>query len=198
MISFRCVTCGHKFDVPDRLAGKKARCKHCKTSLVIPQPVSLNRQLSPRQRRLLADEKTLRETFADGPIRIVEASGEPPEKYVLDYLVRSLRKEIKREPEPIKGHRVQVVLPPDYPRLAPTVSMLTPVFHPNIDTTTVCVGDHWAAGERLVDLLIRVGEMLAFQAYNIRSPLNGDAAMWADLNSEQFPIDPMDLRALVD
>lgn len=198
MISFRCATCGHKFDVPDRLAGKKARCKHCKSALVIPQPVSLNRQLSPRQRRLLADEQTLRSKFEDGPIRIVEADGEPPERYVLDYLVRSLRKDGKREPESIKGHRVQVVLPPDYPRLAPTVSMLTPVFHPNIDATTVCVGDHWAAGERLIDLLIRVGEMLTYQAYNIRSPLNGDAAMWADLNGERFPIDPIDLRALVD
>ncbi|MEM6314138.1 MAG: ubiquitin-conjugating enzyme E2 [Planctomycetota bacterium] len=198
MISFRCATCGHKFDVPDRLAGKKARCKHCQASIVVPQPVSLNQKLSPRQRRLLADEQALRSTFADGPIRIVEAAGEPPERYVLDYLVRSLRKPGKGEPEQVKGHRVQVVLPPDYPRLAPTVSMLTPVFHPNIDEATVCVGDHWAAGERLVDLLVRVGEILTYQAYNIRSPLNGDAAMWADLNGEKLPIDPVDLSALVE
>ena len=198
MISFRCASCGHRFDVPEKFAGRKARCKHCDTTLVIPAPTSLNRQFSPRQRRLVADETALRKTFADGPVRIVSAEGEPPEKYVLDYSVRSLRKEGKREPDEVKGHRVQVVLPADYPRLPPVVSMLTPVFHPNIDAATVCVGDHWAAGERLVDLLVRVGEMLAFQAYNIRSPLNGDAAMWADLNADRLPIDPTDLRALVE
>jgi hypothetical protein len=56
------------------------------------------------------------------------------------------------------------------------------------------VGDHWTAGERLVDLVVRIGEMIAFQAYNIQSPLNGDAAMWADLHREQFPTDARNLR----
>ena len=35
--------------------------------------------------------------------------------------------------------------------------------------------------------------MIAYQAYNIKSPLNGEAAMWADLNPESFPIDARDL-----
>ena len=73
--------------------------------------------------------------------------------------------------------------------------MLTPVFHPNIDDSTICVGDHWAAGERLTDLVVRIGEMLAFQAYNIKSPLNGEAAMWADLHPEHLPVDPKPLHA---
>jgi ubiquitin-protein ligase len=72
--------------------------------------------------------------------------------------------------------------------------MLTPIFHPNIDPSTICVGDHWTAGERLVDLVIRIGEMIAYQAYNIRSPLDGEAAMWADLNGEKLPIDARNLR----
>jgi ubiquitin-protein ligase len=67
--------------------------------------------------------------------------------------------------------------------------MLTPIFHPNIDAQTICVGDHWTAGERLVDLAIRIGEMIAYQAYNIKSPLNGEAAMWADLNNDKIPTD---------
>ena len=72
--------------------------------------------------------------------------------------------------------------------------MLTPVFHPNIDETTICVGDHWTAGARLVDLVIQIGEMLAYQAYNIKSPLNGEAAMWADLNPDKLPIDSQNLH----
>jgi ubiquitin-protein ligase len=72
--------------------------------------------------------------------------------------------------------------------------VLTPIFHPNIDPATICVGDHWTAGERLVDLVLRIGEMIAYQAYNIKSPLDAEAAMWADLNVDKLPIDPRNLR----
>ena len=53
--------------------------------------------------------------------------------------------------------------------------MLTPIFHPNIDESAICVGDHWVAGERLIDLVVRIGQMIAYQEYNIKSPLNGEA-----------------------
>jgi ubiquitin-protein ligase len=72
--------------------------------------------------------------------------------------------------------------------------MLTPTYHPNNDPTHNCVGDHWSAGERLVDLVVRVGEMLAYQAYNIKSPLDAHAAMWADLNVNRLPTDPRTIR----
>ena len=58
----------------------------------------------------------------------------------------------------------------------------------------ICVGDHWTAGERLVDLIVRIGEMITYQAYNIKSPLDGEAAMWADINRDQLPIDNCNLR----
>ena len=89
---------------------------------------------------------------------------------------------------------VEIQLTGDYPRLAPKVKMLTPVFHPNIDPASVCVGDHWTAGERLVDLVIRIGEMLGYQAYNIQSPLDGEAAMWTDMHRDRLPIDSRNMR----
>ena len=36
--------------------------------------------------------------------------------------------------------------------------------------------------------------MIAYQAYNIKSPLDGEAAMWADLNADQLPLDPQILH----
>ena len=72
--------------------------------------------------------------------------------------------------------------------------MLTPIFHPNFDPVVICVGDHWTAGERLVDLIVRIGEMIAFQAYNIKSPLDGEAAMWLNQNSWSLPTDKRNLR----
>lgn len=72
--------------------------------------------------------------------------------------------------------------------------MLTPIFHPNFDPSIICMGDHWTAAEKLADLVVRIGEMIAYQAYNIKSPLDGEAAMWADLNQSAFPTD---MRSLV-
>ena len=97
---------------------------------------------------------------------------------------------------PRQTHRVEIKLTGEYPRTKPICRMLTPIFHPNIDTATICVGDHWTAGERLVDLVIRIGEMIAFQAYNIQSPLDGHAAMWVDLNRSQLPTDSRNMHPM--
>jgi predicted Zn finger-like uncharacterized protein len=71
--------------------------------------------------------------------------------------------------------------------------MLSPVFHPNIAPHAICVGDHWGAGESLESLIIRIGEMLAYQSYNVKSPLNGEAARWVEENKHRVPLDPVSL-----
>jgi hypothetical protein len=71
--------------------------------------------------------------------------------------------------------------------------MLTPVFHPNFDDSTVCIGDFWAASEGLDDLIIRIGRMISYQEYNTKSPLNGLAAKWAEQHTKLFPIDPRNM-----
>jgi hypothetical protein len=68
--------------------------------------------------------------------------------------------------------------------------MLTPVFHPNIAPHAVCIGDHWTAGEAIDHLIQRVGEILAYQSYNTKSPLNGRAAQWVDEHRDRLPVDP--------
>ena len=50
----------------------------------------------------------------------------------------------------------------------------------------------WAAAERLCDLVVMIWGMIAYQVYNIKSPLDGEAAMWADLNQSMLPIDGRD------
>jgi ubiquitin-protein ligase len=148
-----------------------------------------------RTRRLMADAQQMAVAFADSAaIRIKSVVGEPPETYQIEYRVAGLQRGRRDKPKAQNIHLVEIQLTSEYPRVSPHCRMLTPVFHPNIDETTICVGDHWTAGERLVDLVARIGEMLAYQAYNIKSPLDGDAAMWADLNADKLPTDPQSLR----
>jgi ubiquitin-protein ligase len=149
-----------------------------------------------RTRRLMADAQHVAEAFKDSPlISVLETQGEPPDLYRIEYHIESLEpSENPERPAPRNVHRVEIQLTADYPRMSPQCKMLTPVYHPNIDPSHICVGDHWAAGERLVDLIVRIGEMLAYQAYNIKSPLDAHAAMWADLNGEKLPTDPRTIR----
>jgi predicted metal-dependent HD superfamily phosphohydrolase len=47
--------------------------------------------------------------------------------------------------------------------------------------------------ETLADLVVRVGQMIAFQKHNVKSPLNGEAAVWVEQNLSRLPVDPSDL-----
>lgn len=146
---------------------------------------------SVRARRLKAEAQQIAKAFANFPaISVAQTLGDPPESYRILYRVRGLQRGPTGQPVLRMEHLAEFVLTRDYPRVGPKCTMLTPVFHPNIEPATICVGDHWTAGQRLVDIIIRVGEMIAYQSYNIRSPLDGEAAMWADLNRQKLPVDP--------
>ncbi|MCX7013723.1 MAG: hypothetical protein NTW86_14410 [Candidatus Sumerlaeota bacterium] len=145
---------------------------------------------SPRLRRLQADFDAVSGRFAnDGTIRIRSTRGNPPERYEIEFLVRGL--ELTDDGRIVErgNHVAEINLTSGYPRQAPQCKMLTPIFHPNFDVAAICIGDHWAASESLHDLVVRIAEMIAYQSYNTKSPLNGEAARWADENSSVLPID---------
>jgi len=147
--------------------------------------------MSIRLKRLFADFQLLSNLFKDSTyINLQNYSGNPPERYVIEYRVKSLV-EKNREIIPRDMHLVEVILPKGYPKESPFCRMLSPIFHPNISPQTICIGDHWA-GEALSHLLIRVAEMMAYQSYNLQSPLNGEAARWTDLNMDKIPTDKND------
>jgi ubiquitin-protein ligase len=146
--------------------------------------------LSPRIRRLKLDYDSLVKRFSGWPlIRMVGTAGMPPELYRFQYLVRGLYVAPGGAILERNDHLLEVNLSLGYPRRAPQCRMLTPVFHPNFDDSSVCIGDFWAASEGLDDLIIRIGRMISYQEYNTKSPLNGLAAKWAAQNSHLLPVD---------
>jgi ubiquitin-protein ligase len=145
---------------------------------------------SPRTRRLKTDYELLTGRFASWPIiQITATAGLPPEVYRFTYALKGLYVSANGEILERDTHVLEVNLSLDYPRRAPQCRMLTPVFHPNFDDATVCIGDFWAASEGLDDLIVRIGRMIAYQEYNTKSPLNGLAAKWAAEHVAQLPID---------
>ena len=142
-----------------------------------------------RLRRLQADYEKLRAFLAQQPrIRLIQAQGTPPERYQLEFQIKGLR-EVDEQLQTVANHMVEIALPRSYPRLPPQCRMLTPVFHPNIAPHAICIGDHWNAGEPLWSMVARIGEMIAYQSYNTKSPLNGEAARWVESNLDKLPLD---------
>ena len=155
--------------------------------------------LSPRIRRLKLDHDSLFKRFSEWPlIRIVGTAGMPPELYRFQYLVRGLYVAPDGAILERNDHLLEVNLSLGYPRRAPQCRMLTPVFHPNFDDSSVCIGDFWAASESLDDLIIRIGRMISYQEYNTKSPLNGLAAKWAAQNPSLLPVDPRPIAPPLD
>jgi predicted Zn finger-like uncharacterized protein len=146
-----------------------------------------------RLRRLQADYEKLKDFVGRHPrLNLIEAFGDPPERYQLEYKIRSIR-QVDEDLKIVKEHLVEIALPRDYPRMPPQCRMLSPVFHPNIAPHAICVGDHWSAGEPLWSIVARIGEMIAYQSYNTKSPLNGEAARWVDENRDRLPLDPVSM-----
>jgi len=85
-------------------------------------------------------------------IRLMQASGEPAEVYKIEFNIRGIETVKSNQPVYRTQHVAEIRLGSEYPRIAPMCRMLTPIFHPNIDASAICVGDHWVAGERLNDL----------------------------------------------
>jgi ubiquitin-protein ligase len=153
--------------------------------------------VSLRLKRLKVEHDRLTNAYQGHQrIRVRPEAADPPERYEVDYAVKGLELMPSGELVSRTTHTIEIVLPAEYPRRPPVCKMMTPVFHPNIDTWTICTSDHWAAQETLVDLVVRIGQILTYQSYNTKSPLNAQAARWCDENQARLPVDKADLHPM--
>jgi ubiquitin-protein ligase len=152
--------------------------------------------MQARLRRLIADYENVNKIFAAHPfIRLVKAEGTPPDRYTFALKVEGLIPAGEDSFTPGAVHQAEVFLPIDYPRRPPFCRMTTPVFHPNIDPQKICIGDHWSAGQSLAQMIVHIAEMICYQSYNLKSPLNAQAAAWAEQNLSRLPLQQADLSA---
>lgn len=84
-------------------------------------------------------------------------------------------------------YKLSIQFPQDYPYKAPTVTFITPIFHPNVDQYgNICLDilkDKWSAVYNVRTVLISIQSLLSDP--NNDSPLNVQAAnLWA--NQEEY------------
>jgi ubiquitin-protein ligase len=145
--------------------------------------------MNSRLRRLYADYREVVGEFSGHPhIDVIPLRGNPPEAYEIRYHLKGLELDpASRRPRVRDEHVAHIYLQDTYPRQKPKCVMETPSFHPNIGSY-ICIDDYWAAGSTLAQIIIMIGEMIQYQSYNPKSPLDPVAARWAKQNESLFPI----------
>lgn len=139
-----------------------------------------------RVRALVADHQDMMELAKWNPhIQFEANTSHAPTRYVVSFDYPSFREISNDGHTPVIStkHQVEIIMVADYPRSAPRVRWLTPVFHPNIspDTGYVCLGvlmDRYLPGLGLARLVTMLAEMLQYRNFDMMNALNNAAAEW--------------------
>lgn len=155
---------------------------------------------SPQARRLRSDRAALERLRDESTIVRFKGSGDPPQRYLLEFHGKSLARE--RGKIVVQSvHQVEIKLGASYPRSMPELRWLSPIYHPNIsEIGLVCLGGyntHWVPSLQLDELCEMLWDMARYHNYDLRSPYNREAALWAASQSTfAFPMDHRPLRDL--
>lgn len=157
-----------------------------------------NNYESPQMRRLRSDAAAMEQLAGESSILRYRTSGKPAQRYLIEFHGRSLSREGGKVTIRDR-HEVEVKLGASYPRTMPEIRWLTPIYHPNIsEIGLVCLGGygtHWVPSLHLDALCVMLWDMARYHNYDIRSPYNRDAALWASNQTAfTFPIDSRPLR----
>lgn len=155
---------------------------------------------SPQMRRLRSDLAAMERLVEDSSVLRFKTFGTPATRYLIAFHGRSLAR-VNGKVAFRDQHEVEVRLGAAYPRTMPELRWLSPIYHPNIsEIGLVCLGGygtHWVPSLHLDDLCNMLWDMARYHNYDIRSPYNRDAALWAaNQTSHAFPTDARPLRDL--
>ncbi|GAC1338869.1 MAG: hypothetical protein NVSMB14_05470 [Isosphaeraceae bacterium] len=150
-------------------------------------------------RRLRSDMAALEKLRAESSVFGYRSFGKPlAQRHVVEFrgkgLARDKGKIVLRD-----RHEVEIKLGAAYPRTMPELRWLTPIYHPNIsEIGLVCLGGygtHWVPSLQMDELCGMLWDMVRYHNYDVRSPYNREAALWAASQTDfSFPVDPRPLR----
>jgi ubiquitin-protein ligase len=156
---------------------------------------------NPRLRRLQADwQKVVELSQRSTLIEVESTTGTPPETYVIRYFCKGISHLRDGKPVYSRNHRIQIVLPADYPfarsgQLPLARYIEGRAWHPNVYADgTVCYGK-WHVGMSLDELLLEIGEIIQYRNCSLRDAANLEAARWA---AEHMGLIPVDKSPLLD
>lgn len=141
--------------------------------------------------RLEYEWRRLQRSFAYHPhVRVVSSQDDPPDEYEIEFKVRTLCVGETGQLEYTDVVPLRIALPPAFPYAEPLVRPLKALFHPNISFEGIHLGGAWQPTDTLVEFIRRVGELLAWRAYDPQTVVSGVALQWLETNANLLPTDP--------
>ncbi len=135
------------------------------------------------------------EYFSDIPeITVTPGEGNPPEQYTVTYDIKGVCKESGGEVYSCNTHIISISLPFGFPHFPPNCLPESPTFHPDFDSSAICIGDIWELDQSIVTLILHIGKMVAGAIYSKNNTFNEEAAEWYRNNSDQLPFDNVDFE----
>ncbi len=130
------------------------------------------------------------EHFANIPqITVTPEEGNPPEQYRVTYHINGVCKEAGGEVTPCDTHIVTISLPFGFPHFPPNCRPESPLFHPDFDSSAICIGDVWETDKSIVKLISYIGKLISGETYSTVNAFNEEAAKWYQANSDKLPFD---------
>jgi ubiquitin-protein ligase len=144
----------------------------------------------PRYNRLKADQEKIKELVLRSPfVRVLRTSGDPPSEYTFRLTCKGITQLSGGRPVFSEHHDLKITLSGNYPRSQPELTMLTPIFHPNFSGQKICIGHSYSPSMGLDDLVVTIIQMIRYENFNIHSPYNHEAVVWAERNARLIPLD---------
>ncbi len=135
--------------------------------------------------------------FVDIPrITVTPGDSIPPDSYTVNYQITGICKEEDGDIYPCETHTITLSLPFGFPHFPPNCLPESPTFHPDFDSSAICIGDAWESEKSIPKLLIHIGKMISGEIFSESNAFNSDAAKWYIANKDQLPFDSSDFTQL--
>lgn len=137
----------------------------------------------------------INEYFANIPsITVTPEKGTPPDQYTVTYQITGVCKKLDGDVYSCDNHTISISLPFGFPHFPPNCLPESFTFHPDFDSSAICIGDAWEAEKSIVKLILHIGRMISGETYSESNTFNEEAAEWYRNNSDQLPFDSTDFE----
>ena len=144
--------------------------------------------MSAAKQQLRDIYQEIKDNFGQHPsIIVIPIKGDPPEQYEVKYGITGVYKDEGGSIQPSTSHIVTIAIPFGFPHFPPSCRPKTPIFHPDFDPSSICLGDFWQQERSLAELIIHIGRMIAGEIYSRDNTFNEEAAAWYLANADKLP-----------
>ncbi len=130
----------------------------------------------------------IQKEFTNDPnITIKPSAGDPPNQYEVTYAIPSTIKDPEGNVIIGNQHTISIIIPFGFPHFSPSCKPLSPIFHPDVDSAAICLGNYWNRERSFPDLIRYIKKMLAGEIFSTENAFNQEAASWFKDHQEELP-----------